>query len=74
MNRSRLHWALIAGTAAAVGVGTALSMRALTELVDATLPDARGIASFNRPGTIKRTSKTAAKCWPIPIKTATIAS
>ncbi len=27
-------------------------MRALTELMDATLPDARGIASFNRPGTI----------------------
>nr|WP_255599743.1 PBP1A family penicillin-binding protein [Synechococcus sp. MU1643] len=27
-------------------------MRALTELVDATLPDARVIASFNRPGTI----------------------
>ena len=27
-------------------------MRALTELVDATLPDARGIASFTRPGTI----------------------
>ena len=52
MKRSRLHWALIAGTAAAVGVGAALSMRALTELVDATLPDARGIASFNRPGTI----------------------
>jgi len=52
VNRSRLHWALIAGTAAAVGVGAALSMRALTELVDATLPDARRIASFNRPGTI----------------------
>ena len=52
MNRTRLHWALIAGTAAAVGVGAALGMRALTELVDATLPDARGIASFNRPGTI----------------------
>lgn len=52
MNRSRLHWALIAGTAAAVGVGAALSMRALTELVDTRLPDARGIASFNRPGTI----------------------
>ncbi|MDA9739846.1 PBP1A family penicillin-binding protein [Synechococcus sp. AH-736-M20] len=52
MNRSRLHWALIAGTAAAVGVGAALGMRALTELVDAKLPDARGIASFNRPGTI----------------------
>ena len=27
-------------------------MRTLTELVDATLPDARGIVSFNRPGTI----------------------
>ncbi len=52
MNRSRLHWALIAGTAAAVGVGAALGIRGLTELVDATLPDARGIASFNRPGTI----------------------
>ena len=52
MNRSRLHWALIAGTATAVGVGAALGMRGLTELVDATLPDARGIASFNRPGTI----------------------
>ncbi len=52
MNRSRLQWALIAGTAAAVGVGAALGTRALTELVDATLPDARGIASFNRPGTI----------------------
>ena len=52
MNRSRLHWALIAGTAAAVGVGAALGMRALTELVDSTLPDARGISSFNRPGTI----------------------
>ena len=52
MNRSRLHWALIAGTAAAVGVGAALGTRALTEMVDATLPDARGIASFNRPGTI----------------------
>jgi len=52
VNRSRLHWALIAGTAAAVGVGAALGTRALTELVDAKLPDARGIASFNRPGTI----------------------
>jgi len=52
VNRSRLHWALIAGTAAAVGVGAALGMRALTELVDSTLPDARGISSFNRPGTI----------------------
>jgi penicillin-binding protein 1A len=52
VKRSRLHWALIASTAAAVGVGAALGMRALTELVDSTLPDARGISSFNRPGTI----------------------
>jgi len=52
VSRSRLHWALIAGTAAAVGVGAALGTRALTELVDSRLPDARGIASFNRPGTI----------------------
>ena len=52
MNRTRLHWALIAGTAAAVGVGAALGTRAITQLVDSTLPDARGIASFNRPGTI----------------------
>ena len=52
MNRTRLHWALIAGTAAAVGVGAALGTRAVTQLVDSTLPDARGIASFNRPGTI----------------------
>ena len=52
MTRSRLNWALIAGTAAAAGVGAAPGTPALTELVDATLPDARGIASFNRPGTI----------------------
>ena len=52
MNRTRLHWALIAGTATAVGVGAALGTRAFTQLVDSTLPDARGIASFNRPGTI----------------------
>ena len=52
MNRTRLHWALIAGTAAAVGVGAALGTRAVTQLVDSKLPDARGIASFHRPGTI----------------------
>lgn len=52
MNRTRLHWALIAGTAAAVGIGAALGTRAITQIVDSTLPDARGIASFNRPGTI----------------------
>ncbi len=52
MNRSRLHWALIAAAAAGVGVGAALGTRALTKLIDAALPDARGIANFNRPGTI----------------------
>ena len=52
MNRTRLHWVLIAASAAAVGVGVALGTRAVTQMIDATLPDARGIASFNRPGTI----------------------
>ena len=52
MNRTRLHWALIAGSAAAIGVGAALGTRAVVQIVDATLPDARGIANFNRPGTI----------------------
>ena len=69
MKRSRLHWALITGTAAAVGVGAALGMRALTELVDGTLPDARGIAIFNRPGTITLLStngKVIQKLGPAP--------
>ncbi|BEV35775.1 PBP1A family penicillin-binding protein [Synechococcus sp. M16CYN] len=52
MNHTRLHWVFIAGTAAAVGIGTAFGTRAFTQLVDSKLPDARGIASFNRPGTI----------------------
>ena len=52
MNRTRLHWVLIAGSAAAIGVGAALGTRAVVQIVDATLPDARGIANFNRPGTI----------------------
>ena len=52
MSRTRLHWALIAGSAAAIGVGAALGTRAVVQIVDATLPDPRGIANFNRPGTI----------------------
>ncbi|MAV11519.1 MAG: carboxypeptidase [Synechococcus sp. MED850] len=52
MIRTRLHWALIAGSATAIGIGTALGTRAFVQIVDATLPDARGIANFNRPGTI----------------------
>ena len=52
MKRSRRHWFLLAGSAAAIGCGVALGQGALVEAIDATLPDARGIASFNRPGTI----------------------
>ncbi|NDD45294.1 MAG: PBP1A family penicillin-binding protein, partial [Synechococcaceae bacterium WB9_4xB_025] len=42
MKRTRRHWLILAATAGGVGIGVA----------DATLPDARGIARFNRPGTI----------------------
>ncbi len=52
MKRTRRHWVLLAGSAAAIGSGVALGQTALTEAIDSTLPDARGIASFNRPGTI----------------------
>ena len=52
MSRTRLHWALIAGSAAAIGVGAALGTRAVVQIVDSTLPDSRGIANFYRPGTI----------------------
>lgn len=38
--------------AAAVGSGVALGQAALVSGVDALLPDARGISSFNRPGTL----------------------
>ncbi|WP_413442583.1 transglycosylase domain-containing protein [Synechococcus sp. MIT S1220] len=52
MNRTRLRWALIAATAASIGMGAALANRAVTQMMDASLPDARGIANFYRPGTI----------------------
>ncbi|MGB1622280.1 MAG: transglycosylase domain-containing protein [Synechococcus sp.] len=52
MSRTRLQWVLIAGSAAAIGVGAALATRSITRMIDATLPDARGVATFNRPGTI----------------------
>jgi len=50
--RSRRHWSLIAGVAVAIGSGAALGQAAITRAIDATLPDARGINLFNRPGTI----------------------
>ena len=52
MKRTRRHWVLLAGSAAAIGCGVALGQGAVIEAIDATLPDASGIASFNRPGTI----------------------
>ncbi|HJN36290.1 MAG TPA: transglycosylase domain-containing protein, partial [Prochlorococcaceae cyanobacterium Fu_MAG_50] len=52
MIRTRLQWIVLAGTAGAIGTGVALSQGLLTGVVDGTLPDARGIATFNRPGTI----------------------
>ena len=52
MNRPLLRWGLIAAASAGLGVAAAIGTKAFTTLVDATLPDARGIASFNRPGTI----------------------
>lgn len=33
-------------------MGAALANRAVTQMMDASLPDARGIANFYRPGTI----------------------
>ncbi len=52
MIRSRRHWILIGGSAVVVGSGVALAQSALVRAFDATLPDARGISRFNRPGTI----------------------
>lgn len=52
MIRKRRHWILLGLTAGAVGSGFALTQGAITSAVDGVLPDARGIATFNRPGTI----------------------
>lgn len=52
MSRTRLQWVLIAGSAATIGVGAALGTSAVTRMIDSRLPDARGVATFNRPGTI----------------------
>ena len=52
MTRNRRQWILIAGVAVAVGSGVALGQAALTRAIDSTLPDAKGIAVFHRPGTI----------------------
>ncbi len=58
MTRKRRHWILIAGVAVAIGSGAALGQAAITRAIDATLPDARGINLFNRPGTINLLSST----------------
>ena len=52
MNRTRRHWLLIGGSAVVIGSGVALAQSAVVRAVDATLPDARGISRFTRPGTI----------------------
>ena len=52
MIRTRRHWILIGGSAVVIGSGVALAQSALVRAFDATLPDARGISRFSRPGTI----------------------
>ena len=52
MIRTRLHWVLIGGSAVFIGSGVALAQSAAVRAFDATLPDARGISRFTRPGTI----------------------
>ena len=52
MIRTRRHWFLIGGSAVVIGSGVALAQSALVSAFDATLPDARGISRFSRPGTI----------------------
>ena len=51
MIRTRRHWILLGGSAILIGSGVALAQSALLKGFDATLPDARGISRFNRPGT-----------------------
>ena len=60
MTHTRRHWVLIGGSAVVVGVGVALAQAAVTRVFDATLPDARGISRFNRPGTITLLSSNGA--------------
>lgn len=50
--RPSRHWVLLVGSSAVIGSGVALGQVGIIHLVDANLPDARGIAAFNRPGTI----------------------
>ena len=52
MIRTRRHWILIGGSAIVIGSGVALAQSAVVSAFDATLPDARGISRFSRPGTI----------------------
>ena len=47
-----LGWKRTASAAALVGVGVALGQAALLSGIDALLPDARRVGSFNRPGTL----------------------
>jgi len=47
-----LGWKHTASAAALVGVGVALGQAALLSGIDALLPDARRVGSFNRPGTL----------------------
>ena len=51
MIRTRRHWILIGSSAVLIGSGVALAQSAVLSAFDATLPDARGISRFNRPGT-----------------------
>ena len=49
---NRFDWKRTAATAALVGAGVALGQAALVSGIDALLPDARRVGSFNRPGTL----------------------